>query len=229
VRRFVCSVLGMASLLLMPTGWAEVSAGMEPYNKGVELFQIAQIQLEKGNRNGQQQLLKKAIEQFKKALKADPTLVEAQSNIGFAELTLRRYDAALTAFAKALTINPKHLNTLNGMATTLALDGKTEESLALFGRLLTLAPDQAQYYFNQGSILQKAGRLEEARKAYEQAVHLDPKEQRALFNLGTVAETQGQPELARSYYEKAKAVAIDSPIGLEALRRLEANTSPANP
>ena len=91
--------------------------GAVDYNKGVELFQIAQVQSEKGNVNGQKQLLKEAIHHFEAALKLNPKLVEAQSNIGFAELTMHQYRRSIEAFQKALSINPKHLNTLNGLST----------------------------------------------------------------------------------------------------------------
>jgi len=196
-------------------------AGAVDYNKGVELFQIAQVQSEKGNVNGQKQLLKEAISHFEAALKVNPKLVEAQSNIGFAYLTIHQYHRAIEAFQKALIINPKHLNTLNGLSTAYAFDGKIDDAIKTFNQLTTLDPGNVQYWFNKGSVLQRAGRVDEARTAYEQALKIQPTDQRTLFNLGTLYENQGKLEIARTYYLKAKGIEIGNTIGLEAVQRIE--------
>lgn len=197
-------------------------AGAIEYNKGVELFQIAQIQSEKGNSAGQKKLLKEAIKQFEDALHKNPKLVEAQSNIGFAYLTLHDYRRSIKAFEDALKIDPHHLNTLNGLSTAYAFDNKIDEALKTFDRLTTLDPGNSQYFFNKGSVLQKSGRIEAAEQAYLQALKIKPDDQRTLFNLGTLYENQGKLEQARPYYEKAKGAEIGNTIGLEAIRRLDA-------
>lgn len=196
-------------------------AGAVEYNKGVELFQIAQVQNEKGNSNGQKQLLKEAIKRFENALSKNPKLVEAQSNIGFAYLTMHDYRRAITAFEKALAINSQHLNTLNGLSTAYAFSGNIDKAIQTFDKLTTLDPGNSQYFFNKGSVLQRAGRIDAAQKAYEQALKITPNDQRTLFNMGTLYENQGKLETARPYYEKAKGVEIGNTIGLEAIRRME--------
>lgn len=195
--------------------------GAVEYNKGVELFQIAQIQNEKGNASGQKQLLKEAIKHFETALSQNNKLVEAQSNIGFAYLTMHDYKKSISAFEKALAINPQHLNTLNGLSTAYAFNDNIDKAIQTFDKLTTLDPGNAQYFFNKGSVLQRAGRVEDARKAYNQALKIQPHDQRTLFNLGTLLENAGQLEEARAYYEKAKGVEIGNTIGLEAIRRME--------
>ncbi len=196
--------------------------GSVEYNKGVELFQIAQVQSEKGNLSGQKQLLKESITHFEAALKQNPKLVEAQSNIGFAWLTMRQYHKAIEAFQKALVINPRHLNTLNGLSTAYAFDGKIDEAIKTFNQLTTLDPGNAQYFFNKGSVLQRAGRVTDAQLAYEQALKLQPTDQRTLFNLGTLYENEGKFTEARAFYTRAKGVEIGNTIGLEAIQRIEA-------
>lgn len=215
------------------------------YEHGLELFRIGQLQAEKGNANGQKSLLKESLKQFEKAIKVeearlaedgeetDPAeatpktngkvdvRVEAQSNIGFVYLTLRDYKPAIKAFERALQLNPQHLNTLNGLATTYALDNRVEDAILTFDKLTTLDPGNPQFFFNKGSVLQKAGRVEDAKPAYEEAIRLDPNDQRSLFNLATLYENLGQPEDALPLYIKAKSIAIDTPIGLEALHRIE--------
>lgn len=196
-------------------------AGIEAYNRGVELFQIAQTQAEKGNINGQKDLLREAIANFELAVEKSPDLVEAQSNIGFAWLTLQKYKKAIKAFEAALNINPNHLNTLNGLSTAYSFKGDTEEALTTFERLTTLDPANPQYFFNKGSILQKEQQFEGAKQAYQEALRLAPQHQRSLFNLATLYENEEQLSAAQGYYQKAKDVNISNPIGLESVHRLE--------
>lgn len=238
-KHFLLSLLLFLSV--SQTVWAEDTIGPEPdgpqqisaapanglpigaveYNKGVELFHIAQIQSEKGNTAGQKKLLREAISQFNAALKKNPQLVEAQSNIGFAYLTMHDYRKAIEALEKALTINPNHLNTLNGLSTAYAFNNNIDKAIQTFNKLTTLDPGNNQYFFNKGSVLQKAGRIPEAETAYKQALKIQPNDQRVLFNMGTLYENQGKLEAARPYYEKAKGVEIGNTVGLEAIRRLE--------
>lgn len=255
----------------------EPKTAEEFYEKGLDLFKIAQFQAEKGNLNGQKTLLREAITAFEHAValavpktetpKADakkdkksgdkksgkkpdepqtagdsasaaaeaapvtfiPTAskpvprvaVEAQSNIGFAYLTLKQYREAAKAFQAALGFNPKHLNTLNGLATTYAYDKKEDEALKTFEELTTLDPGNPQFFFNQGSVLQRFNRHDEAKAAYEAALKLEPRDQRTLFNLATLYENMGDLQQARPYYVKAKDVAIETPVGLEAYHRIE--------
>ncbi len=194
----------------------------ELYNRGVELFQIGQIQAEKGNGDGQKDLLKQAIRNFESALAVDPTLTEAQSNIGFAYLTLNDRKRAIKAFLKAKDINPQHLNTLNGLSTAYALDNKVTEALETFETLTKLDPGNPQYFFNKGSVLQKAKRYDEALKAYQACLRLEPEDQRSLFNIGTLLENLGKYDEALLFYQKAKNINISNPIGLESVHRLKA-------
>jgi tetratricopeptide (TPR) repeat protein len=196
-------------------------ADLEAYNKGVELFQVAQGQAEKGNLNGQQALLQEAHKQFEVCLRLNPQRVEAQSNLGFVELTLRRYRPAVKAFERALAIQPHHPNTLNGLATTYTLMNQTDKALAVMDQLLKVVPDNPQYWYNQGCMLQKARRFDDAEKSYQQALSLYPQDQRTLFNLGTLAEARGKRVEAETLFTKAKNTGIDTPIGLEAYKRLQ--------
>jgi Flp pilus assembly protein TadD len=205
-----------------------IDADIDEYNKGVELFQVAQGQAEKGNVNGQQVLLQEAVKHFRQALQLNPKRVESQSNIGFVELTLRRYKPAVRAFEQALRIQPDHPNTLNGLATAFTLLDQPDNALRVLNRLLQVAPDNAQYWFNQGCVLQKTKRFDAARKSYAQALSINPSDQRTLFNLATLAEAQGNQSEAIRLFTQAKNTGIDTPIGLEAYRRLQA-LQPAAP
>jgi lipoprotein NlpI len=196
-------------------------APQEAYNRGVELFNYAQLQLQNGNYNGHLQQLNLAREAFENALKGDPSLVEAQSNIGYVYLTQKDYPKAIKAFDKALLLNDKHLSSLNGLATTYALRNKLAVALTYYQRLTELAPGNDQFWFNQGSILQRMDQPEDAKAAYDEALKINPKNQRAWFNIGTLYENQGAAEQALTAYQKVKSIDLSNPIGLEALNRIK--------
>ena len=191
------------------------------YNHGVELFRAAQMEANRNQPSLQKRLLKESLAEFKKAQRLDPAFVEPISNEGYAYLSMERYDQAIGAFQRALAIDDKHLNTLNGLATAYGLGGQAERAVATFDRLTTLSPGEPQYHFNKGSLLQKFGKADEAEAAYRQALRLDGKHQASLFNLASLYENRGENQKAVDFYQQAKAADIGSPVGLEALRRLE--------
>jgi hypothetical protein len=193
----------------------------EAYNRGVELFNYAQLQLQNGNYNGHLEQLNLAREAFENALKGDPSLIEAQSNIGYVYLTQKDYPKAIKAFDKALLLNDKHLSSLNGLATTHALRNKLAVALTYYQRLTELAPGNDQFWFNQGSILQRMDQPDGAKAAYDEALKINPKNQRAWFNIGTLYENQGAAEQALTAYQKVKSIDLSNPIGLEALNRIK--------
>lgn len=195
---------------------------LETYNHGVELFRAAQEEAQRGERYNHWKLLRQSQSTFRKALKLEPSLVEAHSNLGFTWLSAERYDKAIDSFQDALKVNPKHLGSLNGLATAYSLNQELDKALATFEILNTLAPGNAQYWFNRGSVLQKYGQAEAAETAYRQTLKLEPEHQAAWFNLATLFDNAGETGKARQAYEKAKEAGIDTPIGLESYRRLKA-------
>lgn len=197
-------------------------AALEAYNQGLHLFQLAQIQADKGDKAAREKLLKKSEAQYREALKLDPKFIQAQSSLGYVWLTMEKYDKAIEQFQQALKMDDKHLNTLNGLATAYAFANRIDESVATFDKLTTLDPGNALYAYNKGSVLQKAGRPKEALEAYELALKIDPNHQRALFNAGTLLENQGKLTEAVDYYKKAKGADVGNLIGLDAINRLEA-------
>jgi Flp pilus assembly protein TadD len=227
-RSFQAFLVAAAMGVLLLTGIADAkpkidlpTTAVEAYNQGVYHFQLAQGQSDRGNARGQEDLLNHALTLFHQAEKLDPLMAEAFSNEGFALLTLKRYNPAILAFNKALALNPNHLNSLNGLATTQSLAGKSQEAIATLKTLTTLAPGEAQYWFNQGAIYQKLKRTQEAEEAYRQALKMDPQHQRSWFNLATLYENQHRFEDATDAYTHTKQLDVSSSIGLEALHRLE--------
>jgi Flp pilus assembly protein TadD len=73
-----------------------------------------------------------AVEEFKKAIRADPKSPYAHKGLGIAYTQLRRYPDAVVTLRKALELNPYYVDVRNDLGTALVLSGKREEGKAEF-------------------------------------------------------------------------------------------------
>ncbi|MEB3245671.1 MAG: tetratricopeptide repeat protein [Vampirovibrionales bacterium] len=192
------------------------------YNEGVDAFQLAQFQGSRGNGAGQSRLLNEAKKAFQKALKLNPALKEAQSNLGYVALAQNKPKQAIEAFNAAIAMDGAYLNAYNGLANAYMQLQQVDVAVETFQKLVALAPGNPDYGFNLGSALQHQQRFTEAQAAYEAVLKLEETHQKALFNLATLLQNQGQPDQALGYYERAKNAGVETPVGLEALRRIRA-------
>src|SRR6516225_7010680 len=111
---------------------------------GLATCQTSEDQLERSFRAGQEAMKRgqfaRAAEQFKKVLAIDPTLVEAEINLGLAYQSLFEYDLAVRHLAKALHERPNLL----GPTVILGMDylklGSPEKAIPFLERALKLDP-----------------------------------------------------------------------------------------
>jgi Tfp pilus assembly protein PilF len=73
-----------------------------------------------------------ALEEFKKAVKGDGKSPYFQKGLGVAYMQLGKYDEAVSAFRKALSLNPYYVDVRNDLGTALVLSGKRSEAKAEF-------------------------------------------------------------------------------------------------
>ena len=118
-----------------------------------------------------------------------------------------RKDEALTAYAKASTIDPRDpLSRANRGAVLLAL-GKPEEALVALDEAVRVAPGYARAHNHRGVALERLGRLDESRAAFRRAIALDSRDAVAHNNLGALALKRGVEGAAAAHF--AQALEID--------------------
>src|SRR5258708_12450884 len=106
--------------------------------------QTSEEQVEQNFRKGQQALQQRefarAAEDFKKVLALDPTLIEAEVNLGLAYQSLLDYDSAVRHLAKALQERPS----LSGLNVIVGMDylklGSPEKANPFLRHALKLDP-----------------------------------------------------------------------------------------
>jgi tetratricopeptide (TPR) repeat protein len=170
-----CSVaLALLTLLLLVPGWG----ACQPSEQNIETsFRAGQAALRQGN-------FHRAAEEFKKVLALDPSLLEAEVNLGLAYQGLLDYDGAARSLTHALRQRPNLLgpNVIVGM-DYLKL-GSPEKAAPYIRHALQLEPSSldaheamALYHLTQDDF---HGVAEE----YRQIADLNPDKPEALFKVG---------------------------------------------
>jgi tetratricopeptide (TPR) repeat protein len=81
-----------------------------------------------------------AIEAFQKAVKLQPSFVQAHNNLGFALATLGRSTEAIKAFQLAIRVKPHDPNAYYNLGFTYETMGKWREAADVFQEALTQSP-----------------------------------------------------------------------------------------
>lgn len=126
----------------------------------------------------------KAAEDFKKVLALDPTLVEAEVNLGLAYQSLLDYEAAARTLAHALRVRPS----LPGVNVIVGMDyiklGSPDSAAPYIRQAIQLDSSNrdahdamALYYLTQGNI-------QGAAEQYRKVADLTPDKPEALYKLG---------------------------------------------
>jgi tetratricopeptide (TPR) repeat protein len=139
-------------------------------------------------RSGQQALKQRefarAAEDFKKVLELDPTLIEAEVNLGLAYQGLFDYDSAVRHLVKALKERP----TLPGPTLIVGLDylklGSPEKAIPFLHRSLKLNPSDRYAHAALASSYLNLENFRSAADQFRQIALLDPDKAEAWFKLG---------------------------------------------
>jgi tetratricopeptide (TPR) repeat protein len=150
--------------------------------------QTSEGQIEQSFRAGQQALQRgdftHAAEQFKNALALDPTLVEAEVNLGLAYQGLFEYDLAVRHLTKGLRQRPNLL----GPTVIVGMDylklGSPEKSVPYLQRALTLDPSNGDARQALASAYLGQENFRSAAEEFRQMAVLDSDKSEAWFKLG---------------------------------------------
>jgi type IV pilus assembly protein PilF len=125
--------------------------------------------------------------------------------LGMAYLGKGDREGAQIHFEKALKIDKKSHQAINGMGLVYQYEGESELAEEYFKRSLKLRPDFAQGHNNYGSFLYSKKRFEEAYEEFNTAASVINYRGRAgaLTNLGRTALMLDRPEKAEASFEHA--------------------------
>ncbi len=198
----------------------ETALTMAPENPRV-LYNVACYQAQLGDEEKCREFLTRAFQYWESDVvdrsKKDGDLAPYIGTDWFAELhaaakTLEegvedflagRYDAALAAFERILSINHRHVRAHVGRSLALAQLGRADEGLAAAQEVIRLNPDYVRGYSAEASCLHRLRRRAEAEAAYERAVELAPDDPTVLYNFACFWAEIGDEENCREYLSRA--------------------------
>jgi tetratricopeptide (TPR) repeat protein len=189
------------------------------YNEGVRLFQASQ-DTSTQSIGDSYRLRQDAKKSFNLALKLNPELVEAHSNLGYIELAENHYKKAVPYFEKAVAFNAKHEASVAGLAIALNESGNPTKAIELLTSLTKWYPESERHWFNLGTLFQQENQNEQAIDAYKRALLVNPKHPPTFFNLATLYHETKQPQIAWTYYERCIQMDPGSALALQSQNRI---------
>jgi tetratricopeptide (TPR) repeat protein len=106
---------------------------------------------------------------------------------------------AITAYRRALSVDPRHPDAHVNLGRLLHEAGDAAAAEPHYAAALAARPDDGTAAFNLGVALEDMGRTPEALLAYQKAVRIDPDNADAHFNAATLAEKLGRPAEALAH------------------------------
>ncbi|XP_077984961.1 UDP-N-acetylglucosamine--peptide N-acetylglucosaminyltransferase 110 kDa subunit-like [Glandiceps talaboti] len=137
------------------------------------------------------------------AIKQNPMLAEAYSNLGNVFKERGQLQEALENYRHAVRLKPDFIDGYINLAAALVTAGDMEGAVQAYCSALQYNPDLYCVRSDLGNLLKALGRLDEAKACYLKAIETQPNFAVAWSNLGCVFNAQGEIWLAIHHFEKA--------------------------
>lgn len=120
-----------------------------------------------------------------------------------------KFRDALTAFERAIQIQPVYAQAHNNRGVALKALGRFQEAVESYAEAARLKPDYAEAYCNQGNAFQAQGQPEKAVAAFDKAIKIKPDYPDALMNRGNAFKDLGLQAEAQKNYKAAIKIRPD--------------------
>lgn len=162
------------------------------------LFGLAQSLLVFGRKS-------QAIELLRSLLRDHPAMRRAWSLLGFLHADAGRFDEAVGAFDRALSLEPGHQDSMFNSAFVLQRAGRDEEALSRFQRVIDANKFMDRAWYGMGLSLAVLGRHEEAAERFREAARLQPFNPYAGYQLAAALHKLGRHEEVQAEYERVRS------------------------
>ncbi|KAH0954954.1 hypothetical protein HN011_000543 [Eciton burchellii] len=150
--------------------------------------------------------LEKSAHYSSLAIKQNPLLAEAYSNLGNVYKERGQLPEALENYRHAVRLKPDFIDGYINLAAALVAAGDMEQAVQAYVTALQYNPDLYCVRSDLGNLLKALARLDEAKACYLKAIETRPDFAVAWSNLGCVFNAQGEIWLAIHHFEKAVAL-----------------------
>jgi tetratricopeptide (TPR) repeat protein len=118
------------------------------------------------------------------------------SEIGRQASDANRWNEALTAYSKAIELNPNDASVYYYHGTAYSKLGNYKQSIADFDKAIELNPKYGDAYYNRGNAHSNLGDYKQAILNYDRAIELNQKDADAYYNRGNAYSKLGNSTYA---------------------------------
>jgi tetratricopeptide (TPR) repeat protein len=129
-------------------------------SEALELFKQGEIEYDKGDYEA-------AIEKFEKCLAKDPTLADAQFNVGICYDELGETDKAITAYLATITLDPHFHEAYFNVGRIYHHREDFLEALAYYEKALADEPYAPDLLYNYAHALMESGSVDKSLEAWD--------------------------------------------------------------
>jgi len=161
-------------------GWTAMAPEEAPQSNPAQL----ELHFRAGQQAFQGGQLDRAVEEYKRVLELDPSLVEARVNLGLAYHALGQYDHAIAELAKAVQDNPKLLAANLFLGIDYLKLGMNSKAEAMLHRALSIDPSNREARRALATSELAQGRYFEAVQEFRAIFSRETNKEEAWFTLG---------------------------------------------
>lgn len=164
-----------------------------------------------------QQLFEKGLNEFQKALQADPKFTIARLNEGVAYSNLQKVDEAKAALDDALKQDPKNPNAWYSLGLLAKNMGDAQASIEDFKHVTEIDPNDADSWYFLGTAHAQAKQFPQAIEAFQHALQINPLHASAEFGLSRAYQQSSDVNNAREHLKKFQYITqnkIGAPMSL---------------
>lgn len=142
-----------------------------------------------------------ALDICEQALAENPKDADVYNSIGILNGQEGQFDEAITAFLKAIELEPEHNWAHNNLGRTYINMERFEEGVAALNEAIRITPDNAKAHYNLGLAYANLEQYEDAIAAYQEALQHDPNLVYTYIDLAVVYTWMEQPAEAIANFE----------------------------
>jgi len=211
-RSFVRNFVWKDNFTLFTTDVMEVPGSAKLQNSaGGELVTQA---IKRENASRKTQMLEKAVQHLKEAVRIYPGYKNAFLLLGNAHNYLRQYELSVQYYEQALRLDPNYAEARTNLGITYRDAGRyygeqkgdMVKALSYLEKAYEISPDEYETLRLLGVAYGISGKGAKAVEFFEKALTSEPQNADAFFNLGTAWYNVGEIEKANEYFMKAKSI-----------------------
>jgi arylsulfatase A-like enzyme/Flp pilus assembly protein TadD len=132
-----------------------------------------------------------AVAKMREVIEDDPGIIDAYTALGGWLRELKRPDAAIAAYKKALAIQPENEMALSELAEVYRAQGKPDAALEGYKTALRIEPRQPHIWYQLATLYMDLGRTTDAEATFKEALKHNPNMGSAYNSLAALAYGRG--------------------------------------